>query len=92
MTKKLSVDTCTILEDKSESKGSKAGLIVGVIVAGIAIIAAAAVVMYFIDRMHRRETPTVDFEMDARKTENEIEKQNLNETTERESESKEEID
>ena len=90
--KKLSADTCTILEDKSESKGSKAGLIVGVAVAGIAIIAAVAVAMYFIDRTHRRETSTGDFEMDTRKTENETEKQNLNKTTESESESKEETD
>ena len=92
MAKKLSVDTCTILEDKSESKGSKAGLIVGVAVAGIAIIAAAAAAMYFIDRMYRRETPTADFEMDTQKTKNETETQNLNETTENESESKEETD
>ena len=92
MAKKLSADTCTILEDKSESKGSKAGLIVGVAVAGIAIIAAAAAAMYFIDRMHRRETPTSDFELDAQKTENETEKQDLNKTTESESESKEETD
>ena len=90
--KKLSVDTCTILEDKSESKGSKAGLIIGVAVAGIAIIATAAVAMYFIDRMHRRETSTADFEMDTQKTENETEKQNLNETAENESENKEETD
>ena len=92
VTKKLSVDTCTILEDKSESKGSKAGLIVGVVVAGIAIIAAAAAAMYFIDRMHRRETSTADFEMDTQKTENETEKQNLNETIESESENKEGTD
>ena len=91
--KKLSADTCTILEDKSESKGDKAGLIVGVVVAGIAIIAAAAAAaMHFIHRMHRRETSTADFEMDTRKTENETEKQNLNKTTESESESKEETD
>ena len=93
VTKKLSADTCTILEDKSESKGDKAGLIVGVVVAGIAIIAAAAAAaMHFIHRMHRRETSTADFEMDTRKTENETEKQNLNKTTESESESKEETD
>ena len=92
MAKKLSADTCTILEDKSESKGSKAGLIVGVVVAGIVIIAAVAVAMYFIHRMHRRETSTADFEMDAQKTENETEKQDLNKTTESESENKEGTD
>ena len=48
--------------------------------------------MHFIDRTHRREASTADFEMDTQKTENETETQNLNETTENESENKERTD
>ena len=59
-------------------------------VVGIKTIASVAICL--IDRMDRRETPTPDFEMDTQKTENEPEKQNLNETTENESENKEETD
>ena len=90
--KKLSADTCTILEDKSESKGSKAGLIVGVVVAIVIVVIAIIAGVIFVHKKNSQGISTPGYEMDNQKTENEIEKQNLNETAESESESKEETD